>query len=110
LSAFKEKWYKLYPDIAKSWEKDWSELVGFLDYTENLRRMIYTTNAVEALHRQIRKVTKTKGSWVNDKALLKQIFLTLQYSDGWSKKVFNWKSIASDLKDKFGERFEKHVW
>ena len=70
LSAFKEKWHKLYPDIAKSWEKDWTELVGFLDYTENLRRMIYTTNAVEALHRQIRKVTKTKGSWVNDKALL----------------------------------------
>jgi transposase-like protein len=110
LSAFKEQWHKQYPDIAKSWEKDWTELVGFLDYTENLRRMIYTTNAVEALHRQIRKVTKTKGSWVNDKALLKQIFLTLQYSDGWSKKVFNWKSIASDLKDKFGERFEKHVW
>jgi putative transposase len=110
LSAFKEQWHKLYPDIVKSWEKDWTELVGFLDYTENLRRMIYTTNAVEALHRQIRKVTKTKGSWVNDKALMKQIFLTLQYSDGWNKKVHNWKSIASDLKDKFGERFEKHVW
>lgn len=110
LSAFKEKWHKLYPDIAKSWEKDWTELVGFLDYTENLRRMIYTTNAVEALHRQIRKVTKTKGSWVNDKALLKQIFLTLQYSDGWSRKVLNWKSIAKELKEKFGERFEKHVW
>ena len=110
LSAFKEKWHKLYPDIAKSWEKDWTELVGFLDYTENLRRMIYTTNSVEALHRQIRKVTKTKGSWVNDKALLKQIFLTLQYSNGWSRKVLNWKSIAKELKEKFGERFEKHVW
>ena len=73
--------------------------------------MIYTTNSVEALHRQIRKVTKTKGSWVNDKALLKQIFLTLQYStDSWNRKVQDWKSIASDLKDKFGERFEKHVW
>ena len=110
LSAFKEQWHKQYPDIAKSWEKDWTELVGFLDYTENLRRMIYTTNAVEALHRQIRKVTKTKGSWVNDKALLKQIFLTLQYSDGWNRKVLNWKSIAKELKDQFGERFEKHVW
>ena len=111
LSAFKEKWHKLYPDIARSWEKDWTELVGFLDYTENVRRMIYTTNAVEALHRQIRKVTKTKGSWANDKALLKQIYLTLQYSaDSWNRKVFNWNSIAIELKLKFGERFEKHVW
>jgi putative transposase len=110
LSAFKEKWHKLYPDIAKGWEKDWTELVGFLDYTENLRRMIYTTNAVEALHRQIRKVTKTKGSWMNDKSLLKQIFLTLQYSNGWNRKVHNWKSIAKELKEKFGPRFEKHVY
>ena len=94
LSAFKEKWHKLYPDIARAWEKDWQEhwqeLVGFLDYSENLRRMIYTTNSVEALHRQIRKVTKTKGTWVNDKALLKQIFLTLQYStQSWNPKVLN---------------------
>lgn len=111
LSAFKEKWDKLYPDIARSWEKDWGELVGFLDYTENVRRMIYTTNAVEALHRQIRKVTKTKGSWANDKALMKQIYLTLQYStDSWNRKVFNWNSIAIELKEKFGERFEKHQW
>jgi transposase-like protein len=111
LSAFKEKWHKLYPDIARSWEKDWTELIGFLDYTENIRRMIYTTNAVEALHRQIRKVTKTKGSWANDKALLKQIYLTLQYSaDSWNRKAFNWNSIAIELKQKFGERFEKHVW
>ena len=73
--------------------------------------MIYTTNSVEALHRQSRKVTKTKGTWVNDKALLKQIFLILQYStQSWNPKVLNWKSMTSDLKDKFGERFEKHVW
>jgi putative transposase len=111
LSAFKEKWDKTYPDIARAWEKDWTELVGFLDYSEHVRRMIYTTNAVEALHRQIRKVTKTKGAWVNDKALMKQLFLILQYSeDSWGRKMNDWKSIAKELKDKFGERFEKHAW
>ena len=72
--------------------------------------MIYTTNAVEALHRQIRKVTKTKGSWVNDKALSKQIFLTLFYGQGkWHNKVQNWKDISRELVENFGERFEKHI-
>jgi putative transposase len=110
LEAFKVKWDKKYPEIYKSWKADWVDLIPFLDFSEHTRRMIYTTNAVEALHRQIRKVTKTKGSWVNDKALIKQIYLTLFYGQGgWNRKVFNWNSISRELLQTFGERFEKHV-
>jgi putative transposase len=109
LAAFKDKWDKKYPGISGSWEQNWQELTIFLDFGEHIRRMIYTTNAVEALHRQIRKVTKTKGSWTNDKALVKQIYLILIYGrGGWSNKVFNWKSIAKELSDRFAERFTKH--
>lgn len=110
LCAFKQKWDAKYPEIAKAWEKDWHELTPFLDYGEHIRRMIYTTNSVEALHRQVRKVTKTKGSWTNDKALIKQIYLTLMYgTGGWNRKVFGWNTISRELLDAFGSRFEKHL-
>jgi transposase-like protein len=110
LCAFKQKWDTKYPEIARAWEKDWHELTPFLDYGEHIRRMIYTTNAVEALHRQVRKVTKTKGSWTNDKALIKQIYLTLFYgTGGWNRKVFAWNTISRELLDTFGSRFEKHL-
>jgi putative transposase len=110
LEAFREKWDKKYPEIATAWEKDWAELTPFMDFGEHIRRMIYTTNAVEALHRQVRKVTKTKGSWVNDKALIKQIYLILIYGrGGWKKKVFNWNAISRELCERFGERFTQHL-
>lgn len=110
LDVFKEKWDKKYPEISKAWEQNWGELVLFMEFGEHTRRMIYTTNPVEALHRQIRKVTKTKGSWVNDKALYKQIYLTLQYGrKGWNRKVFNWSSINRELTERFKERFSSHA-
>ena len=110
LDAFREKWDGKYPEIAAAWERDWGELTPFLDFGEHTRRMIYTTNAVEALHRQLRKVTKTKGSWVNDKALLKQIYLILAYGrGGWDRKVHNWNAISRELCGRFGERFTRHI-
>jgi transposase-like protein len=110
LDVFKEKWDKKYPEVSKAWEQNWGELMLFMEFGEHTRRMIYTTNPVEALHRQIRKVTKTKGSWVNDKALYKQIYLTLQYGrKGWNRKVFNWNSINRELTERFKERFSSHA-
>jgi transposase-like protein len=110
LAAFKQKWDSTYPEIAKAWEQNWGELMLFMEFGENIRRMIYTTNAVEALHRQIRKVTKSKGSWVNDKALLKQIYLILTYGrGGWKKTVFNWTAISRELRERFGQRYTQHL-
>ena len=98
-----------YPEIAKQWEANWTELMAFMDYGSGIRKMIYTTNSVEALHRQIRKVTKTKGSWVNDKALIKQLYLILMYgSKSWNKKVLGWLNISKDLNQHFGKRFSEH--
>jgi transposase-like protein len=109
LDSFKKKWDTQYPEIAKLWERDWGEVTNFLAYGEGIKKLIYTTNPVEALHRQIRKVTKTKGIWVNDKALITQLYITLNYTKGsWKKKVFNWIKISRELKNEFGERYTMH--
>jgi len=84
--------------------------MAFMDYGHNIRRMIYTTNPVEALHRVMRKITKSKGAWSNDKALWKQLYLALKYNEkSWKRKAFSWVSIQRELTDKYGERFEKYL-
>lgn len=109
LEAFKLKWDKKHPQISQAWEENWDELFLFMEFGEHIRRMIYTTNSVEALHRQIRKVTKTKGGWVNDKALLKQIYLVLFYGrKGWDRKILNWVDISKELTQRYGIRYSKH--
>lgn len=110
LAGFEQTWGKKYPGIARAWEQEWANLMVFMDFGANIRRMIYTTNPVEGLHRQIRKVTKSKGSWVNDKALVKQIYLILIYGrGGWKTKVTNWTSVSHELRTRFEDRFTKHV-
>jgi putative transposase len=110
LEAFGEKWGKKYKEIKPSWEADWDELMVFMDYSENIRRMIYTTNPVEAIHRVMRKVTKTKGAWSNDRGLLKQLYLTLKYNQkSWKAKTGRWIPIQRDLMDYFGERYTCHL-
>lgn len=110
LDAFDKKWGATYPEIVPKWEQAWEDLIIFLDYTKHIRRMIYTTNPVEAVHRILRKVTKTKGSWPNDRALLKQLFLALKYNEkSWKRKAFQWTAIQRELIDKFGEQYEKYM-
>jgi putative transposase len=110
LAAFGEKWDSKYKEIRRSWETDWDELMVFMDYSQNIRRMIYTTNPVEAVHRVMRKVTKTKGAWSNDKGLLKQLYLTLKYSEkSWKGKAHYWIAIQRELMEYFGERYIRHL-
>jgi len=110
LEAFGEKWDGKYKEIRPKWEKNWEELMAFMDYGEHIRRMIYTTNPVEALHRIMRKVTKSKGAWSNDKGLIKQLYLSLKYNEkSWKRKAFHWTAIQRELINKFGERYEKHL-
>lgn len=110
LEAFGQKWDGTYPEIRKKWEANWDELMHFMDYTEALRRIIYTTNPVEALHRIMRKVTKTKGAWSSDKGLLKQLYMTLMHNQkSWQKKVYKWTAIQRELIEEFGERYEKYL-
>jgi transposase-like protein len=108
LESFGQKWDGKYKEVRQKWEECWDELMAFMDYKEDIRRMIYTTNPVEALHRVMRKVTKTKGAWNGEKALLKQLYLTLTYNEkSWKRTAFNWKVIQRDLLDQFGDRYSR---
>lgn len=110
LEAFGERWDAKYKEIKPKWLENWDELMAFMEYRANIRRMIYTTNPVEALHRIMRKVTKSKGGWVNDKGLLKQLYLTLMFSQkSWKRTAFNWLPIHRELIDKFGNRYAQYV-
>lgn len=110
LENFREKWGSKYKEIVPSWEADWEELMLFLDFSKDIRRMIYTTNPVEAVHRVMRKVTKTKGAWSNERGLIKQLYLTLKYSEhSWKRDVYRWMPIQRDLIDYYGDRYKRHL-
>jgi transposase-like protein len=110
LVAFGKRWDNKYKEIRPKWEENWEELMAFMDYSQNIRRMIYTTNPVEALHRVMRKVTKSKGAWSNDRGLLKQLYLALMHNQkSWHTKAVNWGTIQKELVDEFGSRYEKYL-
>lgn len=110
MDAFTITWGSKYSQLVESWERDWDELMAFMDYPKELRRMIYTTNPVEALHRIIRKLIKGKAAWVSDTALIKQIYLCLMHNEkSWKRNAYGWKAIQRDLTEKYGERFSKHL-
>ena len=75
LLVLEEKWGEKYPVVIESWQNNLEELSQYFQYTEPIRKIIYTTNAVEGFHRQVRKVTKTKGAFTSDMALLKLVYL-----------------------------------
>ena len=107
---FADKWDKQYPEISRKWEDNWIELSAFFDYPADIRRMIYTTNAVEALHRLMRKTTKTKGAVINDDALIKMLFLTLKTNEKtWKRRARNWPSILTTLRREFGNRINQYL-
>lgn len=110
LEDFGQYWKGKYDVIVRMWEKDWDELMPCMDLGPTLRKITYTTNAIENLNREIRRVTKTKGAWVSDRALLIQLFLSLDRSKkSWHKKVHNWASVRRELIEKFGERFSNYI-
>jgi transposase-like protein len=110
LEAFGQRWDTKYKEIRPKWEANWDELMAFMDYGQNIRRMIYTTNPVEALHRIMRKITKTKGAWCNDKGLIKQLYLALKYNEkSWKRNAFSWLAIHRELIEKFGNRYAQFI-
>jgi transposase-like protein len=102
-----ELWGKKYPVVLKSWQTNWEKLTTYFNYDEQIRRLIYTTNAVEGFHRQVRKVTKTKGVFPNDMALLKLIYLATEHiSKKWTMPLANWAITAQQLHIRFGDRMK----
>ena len=110
LLNLEESWGKKYPVVIKSWNENWEELSAYFQYDEPIRKLIYTTNAVEGFHRQVRKVTKTKGAFTSDMALLKLIYLaTENISKKWTQPVHNWGLTAQQLCIKFEGRFDLEI-
>lgn len=107
LDDLEDKWGKKYPIVIKSWRNNWNNLTTYFDYTPEIRRLIYTTNAVEGFHRQIRKVTKTKGPFTSEMALIKIIYLaSLQIMKKWTSPLQNWALTVQQLKIRFGDRLK----
>jgi transposase-like protein len=105
-----EKWEKKYPIVIKSWNSNWDKLSTYFQYTASIRKLIYTTNAVEGFHRQVRKVTKTKGAFPNDMALLKLIYLASRNIEKkWTKPLPNWALTVQQLSIKFGDRLPLEI-
>lgn len=105
LDKLQDKWGKKYPVVLESWRRNWDNLSAYFAYDEHIRRLIYITNAVEGFHRQVRKVTKTKGVFPNDMALMKLIYLAvMNISKKWTQPLQNWALTAGQLRIKFGER------
>lgn len=102
---FKKIWGKKYPAIIRSWENNWLELTTYFNYPYEIRRIIYTTNIVEAYHRQLRKITKTKTAYPTDDALRKVIYLaTMEITNKWSMPVRNWGSCLSQFMIQYEDR------
>lgn len=110
LLELESKWKDRYPMVINSWINNWSELSAYFEYSEPIRRIIYTTNTVEGFNRQVRKITKSKGGFSNDDALYKLVFLIYRdISRKWEKSISNWAEIISQLSIHFQERLEGKV-
>jgi putative transposase len=106
LEKFGDKWDRTYPTISKLWRRHWVNIVPFLDYPQEIRKVIYTTNAIESLNRSLRKVIKTKGAFPSDQAILKIFYLALaNISKKWTMPIQSWRQALSQLAIKFEGRF-----
>jgi putative transposase len=105
LEAFAEKWDGTYPTISQMWRRNWEHLTPFFAYPADIRKVIYTTNAVESLNMSLRKVIKTRGSFPNQEAAMKLLFLALEHiAKKWTRPVLNWKAALQRFAILLGER------
>ena len=107
LDELEAKWGDAYPLVINSWRRKWHNLSHYFKYPEHIRKVIYTTNAVEAVHRQFRKLTKTKGAFPNENSLLKLLYAgILHASDKWTMPIHNWSLCLSQLAIYFEGRLD----
>jgi len=110
LDNLAQKWEDKYPVVITSWRNNWDRLSTYFRYTKPIRKIIYTTNTVEGFHRQIRKVTKTKGAFPSDDALLKLIYLaTKNVMKKWTSPIQNWGITVQQLSIIFEGRLKLDI-
>ena len=107
LDKLEEKWGKKYPIVFESWRNKWDNLSNYFKYADPIRRVIYTTNIIESVHRQFRTLTKTKGAFPNDNSLLKLLYAgILNAEKKWTMPIRNWSLTISQLNIHFKERLK----
>ncbi len=105
LQAFSAKWDEKYPAISPSWRNNWANIIPLFSYPPEIRRAIYTTNAIESLNMSLRKVIKTKSSFPNDDALKKILYLALKNIEKkWTMPIQNWSGAINQFLILFGDR------
>jgi putative transposase len=105
LGEFEDKWDDTYLPISQSWRRNWSRITPFFDYPPEIRKVIYTTNAIESLNMSLRKITKNRGSFPSDEALMKLFYLALQnISKKWTMPIRDWKAALNRFTIQFNER------
>ena len=105
LKLAEEKWSRKYPAIFRSWHQNWDRLAHIYKYKNELRRIMYTTNPIESYHRMIRKVTKTKGAFSSENAILKQVYLAIMNAQTrWSGQISSWSIIRNEFNVYFYDR------
>jgi transposase-like protein len=110
LQYFADKWGKKYAQSVGTWVNNWHEIATLFEFKPPLRKLMYTTNSIEAYHRQQRRILKTKSAFVNEEALKKLLFLNMQnITQTWNKNTTQWKAILNELVDYFGDRVEKYI-
>ena len=107
LDEFGKKWDTKYPTISQMWRNHWQHVIPFFDYPQDIRKVIYTTNAIESLNRSLRKVIKTKGAFPTDASIMKIFYLALtNISKKWTMPIRTWNAAISQFAIKFAGRFK----
>jgi putative transposase len=109
LQRFADKWDARYPTISRSWLEHWEQITPFLAFPPDLRRVTYTTNTIEALNRQIRKIIKTRGHFPTQDAARKLIYLAITNAEKKWRQTYNWKAALGAFKIHFGDRLPDHA-
>lgn len=109
LERFAEKWDHRYPMISASWIEHWEHIVPFLAFPPDVRRVVYTTNTIEALNRQIRKYVKTRGSFPDQDAARKLLYLAITNAQKTWRTTYNWSSALAAFRIHFGDRVPDHA-
>ena len=105
LVELERKWDDKYPSISRSWRRNWENVIPFFAYPPDIRRTIYTTNAIESLHMTLRKIIKNRGHFPNDEAAAKLLYLALRnVSKRWTGSVWNWRQALNQFAILFEER------
>lgn len=109
LDAFGRKWDGKYPTISESWRRNWQGVIPFLAYPDYIRKAIYTTNAIESIQRGFRKITKNRGAFPNDDAVVKLLYLALQNMEKkWTMPIRQWTMALNQFAILFGDRLPRH--